>query len=77
LDLINDPLGKPGVTFEEILSIVQGFGGVRLSPEAQIPDIETLNSALDAVWNQKKDSFFKGIGVRLVRTLKENEQPTK
>jgi hypothetical protein len=66
-DIIEDSDGKPGATVGEILSALTKFGGVELSAEVTIPDLARINERLDAVWLQRRDSFFKGVGVRLVR----------
>jgi len=70
-DLIEDTQGKPGSTVTDILSLLQEFGGVALSVDVTVPDLARINGELDRVWEQRRDSFFTGIGFRLVRTLKE------
>jgi FRG domain len=70
-DVINDPKGKPGSTVAEILSLVQAFFGIRVSTDAGIADMGRINSKLDDVWRQKKEDFFTGIGIHLVRQRKE------
>lgn len=78
-DVINDPQGKPGSTVEEIVSLVQEFAAIKLSKDGRIADMPRINAALDDVWSRKKESFFSGIGIRLVRQRREdltNEYPT-
>lgn len=71
VDLIEDPQGKPGATVQDIRSLLEEFGGVTLSGDISIPDLARINGELDHVWQQRRDSFFTGIGVRVVRTSKE------
>jgi hypothetical protein len=70
-NVINDPQGKPGSTVEEVLSLVQQFTAIKLSPHVGIADIARINAALDDVWGRKKEGFFRGIGFRLVRQRKD------
>jgi hypothetical protein len=70
-DVIGDPQGKPGSAVADILGLLQAGTGVRLSGNIAIADLERINGELDQVWVQKRDSFFTGIGFRLVRQRKE------
>lgn len=72
-DIIGDPHGKPGSKLTEIYSLLHQHGDVELSDQIVIPELERINNDLDRVWEQKRDSFFQGIGFRLVRTRKERE----
>ena len=71
-DLIEDPQGKHGATLKEILSLVQESTEVKISSDVRIPDLARIYSELVDVWKQRRDSFFSGIGVRLVRTLRSS-----
>ena len=70
-DLIEDTQGEPRSTVTDILSLLQEFGGVALSADVTVPDLARINGELDRVWEQRRNSFFTGIGFRQVRTLKE------
>jgi hypothetical protein len=70
-DVIDDAQGKPGATVDEVLSLLRDFGDVTLSSDVSIPDLSRIQSEMDTVWQQKKGSFFQGIGFRLTRTRKE------
>lgn len=65
----------PGATVEEILSLLREFGGVTLSNDAGISDLPRIQAEMDQVWNQRKGSFFEGIGFRSVRVPKN--EPTE
>ncbi len=70
-DVTNDPEGMPGVTVEEIKSLLQEQAGVKLTSDATIPDLARINAELNVVWKQKRDSFFNGIGFRIARIRKK------
>jgi hypothetical protein len=70
-DLIEDTQGKPGPTVTDVLSLLQGFGGVALSEDVTLPDLPIINGELDHVWQHRRGNFFMDIGLRVVRTVKE------
>jgi hypothetical protein len=70
-DIIDDPQGKPGCRIRDILSLVEQFAGVKLSAAIAIPELTHIQSQLDDSFARKRDSFFAGIGIRLVRERKE------
>jgi hypothetical protein len=70
-DVISDPEGMPGSTVETIISLAQSHAGVKVAGDAAIADLERIHTELDNIWKQKRDSFFSGIGFKVLRTRKE------
>jgi hypothetical protein len=71
-DLVEDPQGKPQSTAEEIFDLLHEFGGITVSSEVRILDLERINAELEDTWSRRRDSFFNGISFRLVRRRKDS-----
>ena len=68
-DLIEDGFGLPGERWQDVLTMVSGHKGVEfLSSSVQLIMRSRMISDMDAIWERRKDAFFRGIGVRLVRS---------
>jgi hypothetical protein len=70
-DIVGDPHGKPDSSVKEILTLVEEFASVKLSGEVGIPEMARIESQLADAFTRKRDSFFEGIGTRMVRVRKE------
>lgn len=67
-DLIDDPLGLPDASVDDVLSLIATEktvtvvdGPVSVVDAQRARDIETA-------WTRRRDTFLNGIGIRLVRT---------
>lgn len=71
-DLVEDPKGKPQSSVEEILGLLHEFGGITVSSEVRILDLERITAKLEDTWSRRRDSFFNGIGFSFVRVRKDS-----
>lgn len=70
--LINDPLGLPGNTEEDILDMIAMELQVAAVDTPPIVVTDEIRTKMRVSWEQRKGSFFEGIGFRLTRTDVKN-----
>jgi hypothetical protein len=71
-DFVEDPQGLPGRTVENIIEMIARETGVIVADEGIPIGVDQIDSEMEKVWNERKESFSKNVTksavIRLVRT---------
>lgn len=71
-DLFADPKGLSETTEDALLKEIESELGITISTDCPSPLDEVDIQELESIWEERKESFFHGVGVQLVRTRKDN-----
>lgn len=72
-DLISNPDGLLGMSVEKVVNLCVSYGGVEFENGEPVPNIDEIRGEIEADWIRKREGFFKGVTVRLVRSSPDDD----